>query len=244
MAGCTAAFSECWTLLARLPVSHQPPACSVARQLCMCHLNSDGAPTTFDPNCLQTRALWRFCRYLILTAIPFKLVNDAAQFVGPLFLNLLLNVVSSGQPSYLGYSYAILMFVLLVIGTLSDNQHFQRVMRAGGHGGTSCRRAVAWFQSHVWADNCKHAQQQILPPAGHARAGGLGATRCCQAGCSMVSHLHLSLLPVGAISNTRCCCKLPCSITLSMLLAIPLQLGCMRGMKWERKKHHLDHVLT
>ena len=40
-------------------------------------------------------------------------------------------VVSNGQSSALGYSYAALMFVGLVIGTLCDNQHFQRVMRAG-----------------------------------------------------------------------------------------------------------------
>ena len=40
-------------------------------------------------------------------------------------------VVSNGQSSALGYSYAALMFVGLIIGTLCDNQHFQRVMRAG-----------------------------------------------------------------------------------------------------------------
>ena len=80
---------------------------------------------------LQVRALWNFSRYLILTALPFKLVNDASQFVAPTFLSLLLGVVSSGQPSSLGYFYAVLMLCLLITGTLSDNQHFQRVMRAG-----------------------------------------------------------------------------------------------------------------
>ena len=70
---------------------------------------------------------WR----LFIGAVPFKLVNDAATFVGPIFLNLLLGVVSSGASSTLGYTYAALMFVGLVIGTLCDNQHFQRVMRAG-----------------------------------------------------------------------------------------------------------------
>ena len=80
---------------------------------------------------LQTTALWKFTRYLILTALPFKLVNDVSQFVGPTFLNLLLGVVSSGQPSSVGYTYAILMLTLLIIGTAADNQHFQRVMRGG-----------------------------------------------------------------------------------------------------------------
>ena len=80
---------------------------------------------------LQTLALWRFTRYLILTALPFKLVNDLSQFVAPTFLNLLLGVVSSGQPSSVGYMYATLMLALLILGTASDNQHFQRVMRGG-----------------------------------------------------------------------------------------------------------------
>ena len=80
---------------------------------------------------LQTSALWQFTRYLILTALPFKLLNDASQFVGPIFLNLLLGVVSSGQPSSVGYTYALLMLSLLIIGTACDNQHFQRVMRGG-----------------------------------------------------------------------------------------------------------------
>lgn len=82
-------------------------------------------------SCLQTLALWRFTRYLILTALPFKLVNDLSQFVAPTFLNLLLGVVSSGQPSSVGYMYATLMLALLILGTASDNQHFQRVMRGG-----------------------------------------------------------------------------------------------------------------
>ena len=86
--------------------------------------------------CLQTHAIWRINRWLFLTALPFKLTNDAAQFVGPVFLNLLLGVVSKGQPSSLGYTYAGLMLLGLWIGTLTDNQHFQRVMRAGGQ--TAC----------------------------------------------------------------------------------------------------------
>jgi hypothetical protein len=54
-----------------------------------------------------------------------------AQFVGPVFLNLLLNVVATGQSSTRGYAYALLMLFGLELGTLADNQHFQRTMRAG-----------------------------------------------------------------------------------------------------------------
>ena len=91
---------------------------------------------------LQTSALWKFTRYLILTALPFKLVNDVSQFVGPTFLNLLLGVVSSGQPSSVGYTYAVMMLTLLIIGTAADNQHFQRVMRGGE---TLCLGKVCLF---------------------------------------------------------------------------------------------------
>ena len=63
--------------------------------------------------------------------MPFKLVNDASQFIAPTFINLLLGVVEQGDSSAKGYFYAGLMFVGLEIGTLCDNQHFQRTMRAG-----------------------------------------------------------------------------------------------------------------
>lgn len=119
---------------------------------------------------------------LFLSALPFKLVNDASQFVGPTILNRLLTVVAgqganslaaassaavaasaavgpgfngtalaatAGAASQLGaddaqdwlawlevpfsngYCLAFLLFFGTTIGVLSDNQHFQRVMRAG-----------------------------------------------------------------------------------------------------------------
>lgn len=80
---------------------------------------------------LQTRASWRTFKWLFLGALPFKLGNDASQFVGPVFLNLLLGVVENGGSAIAGYSYATMMLTLLLAGTLSDNQHFQLVMRAG-----------------------------------------------------------------------------------------------------------------
>ncbi len=80
---------------------------------------------------VQTRAAFKTFKWLFLGALPFKLGNDASQFVGPIFLNLLLGVVENGGSATAGYSYATLMLVLLLAGTLSDNQHFQLVMRAG-----------------------------------------------------------------------------------------------------------------
>ena len=63
--------------------------------------------------------------------MPFKLVNDASQFVAPIFINLLLNVVDNNETSGKGYFLAVLMFLGLMLGTICDNQHFQNTMRAG-----------------------------------------------------------------------------------------------------------------
>lgn len=77
---------------------------------------------------MQIRACWRTTRGLIGGAIPFKLVNDAAQFVAPTSINLLLNL---GNAPAKGYLLAFAMWLGLELGTLCDNQHFQRTMRAG-----------------------------------------------------------------------------------------------------------------
>lgn len=123
---------------------------------------------------------------LFLSALPFKLLNDASQFVGPVILNQLLTAVAgkatqnaaaaataaaavtaaaggfnnattmaaaaggmsasasaataSGWEQWLqwleaplsnGYCLAFLLFFGTTLGVLADNQHFQRVMRAG-----------------------------------------------------------------------------------------------------------------
>lgn len=44
----------------------------------------------------QAWACWRTVWWLFLTAVPFKLLNDGAQFVGPFFLNKLLDVIEVG----------------------------------------------------------------------------------------------------------------------------------------------------
>ena len=111
-------------------------------------------------------AIWKVTWHLFVGALPFKLINDAATFVGPIFLNLLLGVVSAGQSSTLGYSYAAAMFVGLVIGTLCDNQHFQRVMRAGVHALplTACHCLLA-RQRHTelwWRASMQTCTDQVL----------------------------------------------------------------------------------
>ncbi|KAI3937783.1 hypothetical protein MKW98_024549, partial [Papaver atlanticum] len=61
----------------------------------------------------------------------FKIGNDLSQFVGPVMLNLLLQSMQAGEPARIGYIYAFLIFVGVVLGVLSEAQYFQNVMRVG-----------------------------------------------------------------------------------------------------------------
>jgi|EP01049_Picozoa_sp_SAG25_P007020 ATP-binding cassette subfamily C (CFTR/MRP) protein 1 len=62
----------------------------------------------------------------------FKIGNDASQFVGPIALGGLLQFVNDrSQPDWVGYSYALLLLVGQVLGSLCEVQYFQRVMRVG-----------------------------------------------------------------------------------------------------------------
>lgn len=78
--------------------------------------------------------LWQATSRLFLLAIPCKMLSDAAQFTAPVFMGLLLNAVSAGEPDAVGYSLAFGMLAGLLVGTLADNQQFQFSMRAGGCG--------------------------------------------------------------------------------------------------------------
>ncbi|MCO5609267.1 hypothetical protein L7F22_063491 [Adiantum nelumboides] len=61
----------------------------------------------------------------------FKIGNDASQFVGPVFLNLLLASMQNGEPAWIGYIYAASIFVGVTAGVLCEAQYFQNVMRVG-----------------------------------------------------------------------------------------------------------------
>ncbi|XP_024518371.1 ABC transporter C family member 2 isoform X2 [Selaginella moellendorffii] len=61
----------------------------------------------------------------------FKVGNDLSQFVGPFFLNLLLESMQTGAPVWQGYIYAALIFVGIFGGVLCEAQYFQNVMRTG-----------------------------------------------------------------------------------------------------------------
>ncbi|KAL0790594.1 hypothetical protein Bca101_006840 [Brassica carinata] len=72
----------------------------------------------------------------------WKIGNDCSQFVGPLLLNELLKVcfhshgfaemsMQLNEPAWIGYIYAISIFVGVMFGVLCEAQYFQNVMRVG-----------------------------------------------------------------------------------------------------------------
>ncbi|CAN8313677.1 unnamed protein product [Cochlearia groenlandica] len=71
----------------------------------------------------------------------FKIGHDLAQFVGPVILSNLLKVsfllpsplcsMQEGDPAWVGYVYAFLIFVGVTLGVLCQSQYFQHVGRAG-----------------------------------------------------------------------------------------------------------------
>lgn len=71
-----------------------------------------------------------FGRLFWLGAV-FKIGNDAAQFVAPAMLSILLTAMQEGQPSWKGYLYASCIFLGQVFGVLCEAQYFQCVMRVG-----------------------------------------------------------------------------------------------------------------
>ncbi|KAL5771882.1 hypothetical protein ACOSQ2_011806 [Xanthoceras sorbifolium] len=61
----------------------------------------------------------------------FKIGNDLSQFVGPVLLNHLLQSMQRGDPTWIGYVYAFLIFIGVTFGVLSEAQYFQNVWRVG-----------------------------------------------------------------------------------------------------------------
>ena len=84
------------------------------------------------------RALRRTYLKDFLIAGCFKLFNDAAQFVGPIFIGLFIQFIASQKSANpidqsVGYLYAVCIFLGQLIGALAENQYFQRIMSTGLH---------------------------------------------------------------------------------------------------------------
>uniref|UniRef100_A0A6N2KZ89 ABC-type xenobiotic transporter n=1 Tax=Salix viminalis TaxID=40686 RepID=A0A6N2KZ89_SALVM len=60
-----------------------------------------------------------------------KIGNDLSQFVGPIILSHLLQSMQRGDPAWIGYIYAFLIFLGVFFGALCESQFFQNVMRVG-----------------------------------------------------------------------------------------------------------------
>ncbi|KAF3450334.1 hypothetical protein FNV43_RR06414 [Rhamnella rubrinervis] len=61
----------------------------------------------------------------------FKIAFDLSQFSGPVLLNYLLKSMQRGDPAWIGYIYASLIFAGVTFGVLCESQYFQNVVRVG-----------------------------------------------------------------------------------------------------------------
>lgn len=57
--------------------------------------------------------------------------NDLSQFIGPIFLGLLIDFVGSDEPSWKGWLYAVSLFVGQILGAFGECQYFQKCQRVG-----------------------------------------------------------------------------------------------------------------
>jgi ABC-type multidrug transport system fused ATPase/permease subunit len=83
------------------------------------------------PNPWLLRALNRSLGARFWLGGLFKIGNDAAQFVGPVFLSFLLEAMQNREPVWKGYMYATCIFVGLLLGVLCEGQYSQNIMRVG-----------------------------------------------------------------------------------------------------------------
>ncbi|TYH94556.1 hypothetical protein ES332_A12G049000v1 [Gossypium tomentosum] len=61
----------------------------------------------------------------------FKIGCDLCQFAGPMLLNHLLQSMQRGDPAWVGYIYAFLMFLGVLCAVLLEGQYMQNVWRVG-----------------------------------------------------------------------------------------------------------------
>lgn len=61
----------------------------------------------------------------------FKVGTDLCQFAGPMLLNHLLKSMQRGDPAWIGYIYAFLMFLAVLCVVLLEAQYMQNVWRVG-----------------------------------------------------------------------------------------------------------------
>ena len=67
---------------------------------------------------------------MLMQALPLRLLADASELAGPVFLNLMLKSVENEDASEKQYAMAGAIALTLVIGSLAENHHFQLTTRA------------------------------------------------------------------------------------------------------------------
>jgi len=104
------------------------------------------------PNPSLVKAISEVWGYRFWGGGMLKLINDGAQFIGPIFLSLLVDFVGDrDQPEWKGYFYAGLLFVCTMIGAVGEAQYFQIVMRVGAQVRSALQNSV--FKKSMYISN-------------------------------------------------------------------------------------------
>ncbi|CAM1314611.1 ABCC2 (predicted) [Pycnogonum litorale] len=114
-------LSDIWTLASRL-------RCKQATERFELYWNKDGKINNRKPErkrASTTLILWKAFWPGILTGFIFRLLRDALLLLNPLFLNLLLNFVSSStDPQWKGWFYAVTLFISVELQSLLISRYF------------------------------------------------------------------------------------------------------------------------
>ncbi|GAB6029961.1 hypothetical protein CHUAL_005656 [Chamberlinius hualienensis] len=101
--------------------------------------------TPVDSNIRQpslVKALFKTFGGTFMYGAFLKLVSDLLIFASPLLLRWLINFVSSNEPMWRGYLYAVLMFIAAIAQSLVLNQYFYKMFILGLHVRTSIIAAI------------------------------------------------------------------------------------------------------
>ena len=171
--------------------------------------------------------LWRLHKREFIISAFWKILNDASQFVGPVFLDALLT--SEGS---VGYIYAAGIFLGLALGLLGENQFFQIMMRVG-------------FQTRaaLVAKLFKHAV--YLSHTGKANSEGIEINNLISSDCEALQNVCSSLhnawsAPVRIVVAMALLYKQlgPSALTAFVVLCvfIPLMKACIKRIAMAKRK--------
>uniref|UniRef100_T1JBD6 ABC-type glutathione-S-conjugate transporter n=1 Tax=Strigamia maritima TaxID=126957 RepID=T1JBD6_STRMM len=77
------------------------------------------------------KIIWKMNKWEVILATFAKWMSDILGFVSPLMLKELINFVSSDEPSWKGYVYAITIYLAATLSSIFQNNHYHRMQQIG-----------------------------------------------------------------------------------------------------------------